>query len=145
MFPRIENLKLLDLYRENLLTYISKAVNRNSSLNISQFIEHNQNIYHYPTRYRSDMHLLPLFKSPIHSQEFYIAVLKHGTSCSAVCRFNPRAAAQASDLHIHFDVEKILFVLWILLKLYLYSFQIQFYIVGFYFGLQSKFKEQKNA
>ena len=69
-FKEMKILKLPDLYRENLVTYFFNTVNKNANLNISQFIEHNQNIHQYPTRNRTNIHL-PLFRKT-HTQAGFL-------------------------------------------------------------------------
>ena len=69
-FKEMKILKLPDLYRENLVTSFFNTVNKNSNLNISQVIEHDQNIHHYPTRNISNIHL-PLFKKS-HTQAGFL-------------------------------------------------------------------------
>ena len=60
-FKELGILKLVDIYNENLITYIFDTLKSNLNVNVAQFITFKNQIHNYPTRYSNKLNI-PLLR-----------------------------------------------------------------------------------
>ena len=60
-FKELGILKLVDIYNENLITYIFDTLKSNLNVNVAQFITFKNQIHNYPTRYNNSLNI-PLLR-----------------------------------------------------------------------------------